>query len=381
MLSSIKFTSSRTNRSYFSEWWRTIDRLGLTLLLLSIASGLILSLAASPAASARLGLDDPFYFFFRQLVFVTLGLSGAFFISSLSHNNARRIGVLVLLGALLLLISLPFIGYEVKGANRWIRLGSLSLQPSEFIKPAFIVFAAWIFSSVKSNNSIQAGLIVTLIWLLIISLLLGQPDVGQAFLLTVCFAAVCFFGGISIRGTMTFVLVIMGLVSLAYLKLNYFRVRIEKFLSPSTSDTYQIDKAIEAISNGGFLGRGPGEGAVKYSLPDGHTDYIFAVTVEEFGYLISTFLIILLGSFVLRGFRNAVRLNDYFSQLAVAGLATMIGVQLLINLFVNLNMMPSKGMTLPFISYGGSSMLALCFAAGLILSFTRKRPGAYGYGE
>jgi cell division protein FtsW len=255
------------------------------------------------------------------------------------------------------------------------------LQPSEFVKPAFIVFAAWIFSAVKSNNSIQAGLIVTLIWLLIISLLLGQPDVGQAFLITVCFAAVCFFGGISIRGTITFILVIMGLVSLAYLKLNHFRVRIEKFLSPSTSDTYQIDKALEAISNGGFLGRGPGEGAVKYSLPDGHTDYIFAVTVEEFGYLISSFLIILLGSFVLRGFRNAVRLNDYFSQLAVAGLATMIGVQLLINLFVNLNMMPSKGMTLPFISYGGSSMLALCFAAGLILSFTRKRPGAYGYGE
>ena len=254
MLSSIKFTSSRTNRSYFSEWWRTIDRLGLTLLLLSIASGLILSLAASPAASARLGLDDPFYFFFRQLVFVTLGLSGAFFISSLSHNNARRIGVLVLLGTLLLLISLPFIGYEVKGANRWIRLGSLSLQPSEFVKPAFIVFAAWIFSSVKSNNSIQAGLIVTLIWLLIISLLLGQPDVGQAFLLTVCFAAVCFFGGISIRGTMTFVLVIMGLVSLAYLKLNYFRVRIEKFLSPSTSDTYQIDKAIEGNIKRGFFG-------------------------------------------------------------------------------------------------------------------------------
>ncbi len=381
MLSSMKFISARTDRSYFSEWWRTIDRLGLSLLLLSIIAGLILSLAASPAASARLGLDDPFYFFFRQLIFVTLGLAGAFFISILSPNDARRIGVLALLGSLIILISLPFIGYEVKGAIRWLRVGSISLQPSEFIKPAFIVFVAWIFSAVKNDNSVLASFIVTLIWLFTILLLLNQPDVGQAFLLTVCFAAVCFFGGISIRGTLTFIFIIMGLVSLAYIKLHHFRVRIEKFLSPSNSDTYQIDKALEAISNGGFWGRGPGEGAVKYSLPDGHTDYIFAITVEEFGYLISTFLIILLGSFVLRCFRNAVKLNDYFSQLAVAGLATMIGVQLLINLFVNLNMIPSKGMTLPFISYGGSSMLALCFTSGLILSFTRKRPGAYGYGE
>ena len=163
--------------------------------------------------------------------------------------------------------------------------------------------------------------------------------------------------------------------------LPHVRDRISKFLSPDSADTYQTDKALEAISNGGLFGRGPGEGAVKYSLPDGHTDFIFAVTVEEFGFLISMFLIILLAGFVIRCFRNALKLNDYFCQLAVAGLATMIGMQVVINLFVNLNMAPSKGMTLPFISYGGSSMLALCFTAGLILSFTRKRPGAYGYGQ
>ena len=167
----------------------------------------------------------------------------------------------------------------------------------------------------------------------------------------------------------------------AYAALPHVRSRVEKFLNPDTADTYQTDKALEAISNGGFFGRGPGEGAVKYSLPDGHTDFIFAVTVEEFGFLISMFLIMLLAGFVIRCFRNALKLNDYFSQLAVAGLATMIGMQAVINLFVNLNMAPSKGMTLPFISYGGSSMLALCFTAGLILAFTRKRPGAYGYGQ
>ena len=167
----------------------------------------------------------------------------------------------------------------------------------------------------------------------------------------------------------------------AYLALPHVRARVQAFTSPNTADSYQTDKAIEAISSGGFFGQGPGEGVVKYSLPDGNTDFIFALTVEEFGFLISVILILLLASLVIQSFRNALRLNDYFCQLATAGLATMIGMQTIINLFVNLNMVPSKGMTLPFISNGGSSMLALCFTAGLILAFTRRRPGAYEYGR
>ena len=180
-------------------------------------------------------------------------------------------------------------------------------------------------------------------------------------------------------------LLMMGISTLgavlAYFSLPHVRDRIGRFINPDGADTYQTDKALEAIQSGGFFGRGPGEGSVKFSLPDGHTDYIFAILAEEFGFLLSIFLVGLLAAFVLRSFRNALRLNDYFSQLAVAGLATMIGIQTIINLFVNLNMAPSKGMTLPFISYGGSSMLALCFSAGLILAFTRRRPGAYGYGQ
>jgi len=338
-------------------------------------------MAASPAASVRLGLENPFYFLFRQGLFVTVGLIGAFILSLMTPSNARRVGILALLGSVGLMFLLPYIGHEVKGATRWFRIGPLGLQPSEFAKPAFIVFAAWMFSVRKRDSNVPAVAIVFAVYLGLIVLLIGQPDFGQSFLLTLCFAAVFFFAGLSLGWVLFMMSISIFGAIVAYMSLPHVRSRVEKFLSPDSSDTYQTDKALEAISNGGFFGRGPGEGAVKYSLPDGHTDFIFAVTVEEFGFLISMFLIILLAGFVIRCFRNALKLNDYFSQLAVAGLATMIGMQVVINLFVNLNMAPSKGMTLPFISYGGSSMLALCFTAGLILSFTRKRPGAYGYGQ
>ena len=374
-------SSSRTNRSIVGEWWRSVDHITLGFLVCLIGACLILSMAASPAASLRLGIENPFHFLYRQALFVILGLSGAFIMSLLTPSNARRICVITLLGAVLLMFLLPSIGYEVKGATRSIKLGSFSIQPSEFAKPAFIVFAAWMFSVRNRNDNVPVVTIVFATYVTLIALFISQPDFGQSFLLTLCFAAVFFFAGLSLGWVLFIISLSLFGAFTAYMALPHVRDRISKFLSPDSSDTYQTDKALEAISNGGLFGRGPGEGAVKYSLPDGHTDFIFAVTVEEFGFLISMFLIILLAGFVIRCFRNALKLNDYFCQLAVAGLATMIGMQVVINLFVNLNMAPSKGMTLPFISYGGSSMLALCFTAGLILSFTRKRPGAYGYGR
>lgn len=372
--------ASRTRRTPVGEWWRSVDQIQLGLLIVLIGAGLILSMAASPAATTRLDYDNPFFFLYRHGVFATLGLGGAIFISFLGPTWARRLGIVSLFGAIALMTMLPFIGYEVKGAVRWIRLGAFSLQPSEFAKPAFVVFAAWMFSVRKRDPNVPSVAIVFTVFALIIGLLITQPDFGQSFLLTLGFAAVFFFAGLSL-GWLLFMMgvSIIGVVA-AYLALPHVRARIAAFKSPDSADSYQTDKALEAIANGGFLGRGPGEGAVKYSLPDGHTDFIFAVTVEEFGFLISVVLIILLASFVFRAFRNALQLNDYFSQLAVAGLATLIGMQMVINLFVNLNMAPSKGMTLPFISYGGSSLLSLCFTAGLILAFTAKRPGAYGYG-
>ena len=369
--------TSRSRRFLITEWWRSIDQVMLVLLLCLLAAGIVLSMAASPAAAHRLGVDQPFYFLIKHLTFVFIGLSGAIFVSLFEPRGARRIGVLVLIGAAAMMAILPSIGYEVKGAVRWMRIGPFGLQPSEFAKPAFIVFAAWIFSAARRDPNIPAVPIVLAIYAVLVFMLIRQPDFGQSFLLTLCFAAVFFFAGVSLG----WVLVMMGLTMLgafgAYMALPHVRARVSTFLSPDKADSYQTEKALEAIASGGFFGRGPGEGAVKYSLPDGHTDFIFAVTVEEFGFLISAILIVLIAAFVVRAFSNALRLNDQFCQLATAGLATMIGMQAIINLCVNLNMAPSKGMTLPFISSGGSSILALCFTAGLILAFTRRRPGAY----
>ncbi len=373
--------TSRSQRTLIGEWWRSIDQVTLTLMIILMGAGLILAMASSPAAVARLDYANPFYFLYKQMFFAGLGLGGAVFISLMSVDYARRIGVLTLLGSIAVMLALPYVGYEVKGAVRWVRVGPLGLQPSEFAKPAFIVFAAWMFAMKKRQPKLQAVPIVFAVYLGLIAMMISQPDFGQSFLLTLCFAAVFFFAGLSL-GWVLFMLcvTILGVVA-AYSALPHVRARVEAFMSPNTADSYQTDKALEAIASGGFFGRGPGGGNIKYSLPDGHTDFIFAVTVEEFGFLISAMVIMLLAAFVARAFSNALRLNDYFCQLATAGLATMIGMQMVINLFVNLNMAPSKGMTLPFLSYGGSSMLALCFSAGLILAFTRRRPGAYAYGR
>ncbi|WP_298918539.1 putative peptidoglycan glycosyltransferase FtsW [uncultured Algimonas sp.] len=369
--------TSRSQRFLLTEWWRSIDQLTLMLLLCLLCAGLVLSMAASPAASHRLGIGSPFHFLLRHGLFAVAGFSGAVVVSLFTPRGARRIGILALFGSILVMAALPLVGFEVKGAVRWIRLGAFSLQPSEFAKPAFIVFAAWMFAAAKRDPNVPAVLIVLGVYASMILMLITQPDFGQSFLLTLCFAAVFFFAGMSIG----WLLVMLGVTMMgafgAYLALPHVRARVSAFLSPDRSDSFQTDKALEAISGGGFFGRGPGEGAVKYDLPDGHTDFIFAVSVEEFGFLISAMLIALIAAFVIRAFSNALRLNDQFCQLATAGLATLIGMQAIINLCVNLNMAPSKGMTLPFISYGGSSLLSLCFAAGLILAFTRRRPGAY----
>lgn len=373
--------TSRSRRTLIGEWWRSVDQVTLSLLICLLGAGLILSMAASPAAAARLDYSNPFFFLYRHMFFVGLGVTGMFIVSLFDAVNARRLAVLALLGSFLIMLALPIIGFEVKGATRWVRVGPLSLQPSEFAKPAFIVFAAWMFSIRKRDSGVPSVAIVFTVYIALIGLLITQPDFGQSFLLTLGFAAVFFFAGLSLG----WLLIMLGIsvcgAIAAYAALPHVRARVQAFTSPNTADSYQTDKALEAISSGGFFGRGPGEGAVKYSLPDGHTDFIFAVTVEEFGFLISMILVVLLAAFVVQSFRNALRLNDYFCQLATAGLATLIGMQTVINLFVNLNMAPSKGMTLPFISYGGSSMLALCFTAGLILAFTRRRPGAYQYGR
>lgn len=366
--------------TFILEWWRSIDRVNFGLFLGLLSIGAILSMATSPVAAARIDRDSPFYFFFRHLIFVFMGLGGAVFVSCFSPQNARRIGVLALILGIFALFFVSLYGFTVKGATRWLRIGPLSLQPSEFIKPAFIVFAAWMFTATRRDPRVAGKMIVFAVYALLILLLIRQPDMGQSFLLTVCFAAVFFFAGLPLAWMLFFfAFTTVGGLG-AYITMPHFRSRIQRFGSADSGDTYQTDRSLEAISNGGLLGQGPGEGVFLHRVPDVNTDFVFAAVVEEFGFLISAVIVLTLGAFIYRSFRQALRLNDAFCQLAVAGLATMIGVQMLINLAVNLNMAPPKGMTLPFISNGGSSILALCFTAGLILAFTRRRPGAYAYG-
>ncbi len=375
-----KETAAKYKPSFLSEWWQSIDKVTLGLFFALLAIGVIISMATSPVAAARIDKDEPFFFLMRHLIFVFMGLGGALFLSCLSPQNARRIGILALIGSIIALILVSTHGFTVKGATRWLRVGPIGLQPSEFIKPAFIVFAAWMFTATRRDPRVAGKLIVFIVYGLIIFLLIRQPDMGQSFLLTVCFAAVFFFAGLPL-GWMLFFFAFTSIGGLgAYLTVPHFKDRIQRFSSSDSGDTYQTDRSLEAISNGGLLGQGPGEGVFLHRVPDVNTDFVFAAVVEEFGFLISAVIVLTLGAFIYRAFRQALRLNDAFCQLAVAGLAMMIGVQMLINLAVNLNMAPPKGMTLPFISNGGSSMLALCFTVGLILAFTRRRPGAYVYG-
>ena len=372
--------SSSIIPQFLSQWWRSIDRINLGIFLILLSIGLILSMATSPVAAARIDHEDPFFFFFRHMTFISMGLGGAVVLSFFSPENARRLGVVALIAGIIALILVSTHGFTVKGATRWLRVGPLSLQPSEFIKPAFIVFAAWMFTATRRDPRIAGKMIVFAVYGLLLLLLVQQPDMGQSFLLTVCFAAVFFFSGLPL-GWMLFFFAFTSVGGLgAYITMPHFRDRIQRFGSSNSGDTYQTDRSLEAISNGGLLGQGPGEGVFLHRVPDVNTDFVFAAVVEEFGFLISAVIVMTLAAFIYRAFRQALRLNDAFCQLAVAGLSTMIGMQMLINLAVNLNMAPPKGMTLPFISNGGSSILALCFTVGLILAFTRRRPGAYAYG-
>jgi len=361
----------------FSIWWRGIDRTFLFTVLTLIATGLILALAASPAAAERVGEDDPFHFLYRQGVFAGLSLFGVLAVSTLDARNARRLAVLALVSALILMVATLAIGYEVKGAQRWLRIGSFSLQPSEFLKPGLIVTAAWLFAEEKRGAPIPGRLIAVGLFLVAVALLMAQPDFGQSVLLALVFGGVFFASGLSWAWVALFGAFGAGGAGLAYLFLPHVATRVDTFLNPEGGDNYQVEQAREAIGRGGLIGVGPGEGEVKHQLPDAHTDFIFSVAAEEFGLMASLSLIALFSILVARAWTQAMRLTDHFSQLAVSGLALQFALQALINISVNLNLIPPKGMTLPFLSYGGSSMLALAFSAGLVLAFTRRRPGAY----
>ena len=369
---------ARTDRTALGIWWWTTDRwlLGATALLVTL--GVLLSFASSPAAAARIGLDDQFHFAIRQCLFAAMAAVILLSVSMLSPKGVRRTAFFVYAASIGIMIALPFIGHNAKGATRWLQFAGFTLQPSEFMKPALIVLVSWMFAEGQKGEGVPGVSIAFLLYFIAVGLLLIQPDVGQTVLITIAFGAAFWMAGVPISWIMGLgAVALCGLMS-TYFLFDHVQARVQKFLSPDRADTHQITRAAEAIHAGGLFGRGPGEGVMKRHVPDLHTDFIYSVAAEEYGLVFSLALISLFAFVVVRGMMKAMKLSDGFEQVAAAGLFVLVGQQAMINVAVNLNMIPTKGMTLPFISYGGSSMLAMGLTLGLALALLRKRPGAYG---
>jgi len=362
---------SRTDTSMLSNWWWTVDRWLLVTLVSLLGLGIVMTLGASPAIAEKLGLE-PFHFVKRQILFLIAAIITLFGVSLLSVRWVRRLGVILFVVSLLFLVLTMMIGLEAKGARRWLSVGSFTLQASEFLKPAFIIFSAWMFSEVHKTPGFKGWTIAIISYVIVVMLLISQPDFGQTILISLIWATQFFMAGLP----MVWVLGLAGLgmagIFLAYSRIHHVADRINSFFYPENSDTFQVDTALNALRSGGLFGRGPGEGAVKKILPDAHTDFIFAVTGEEFGVLLCLFLIGVFAAIVLRSMIKIMKETDLFIFLAVSGLIIQFGLQAFINLGVNLSILPSKGMTLPFISYGGSSMLSIAIAMGMVLALTRS---------
>ena len=364
---------TRADRSVLSDWWFTVDRLMFFALLLLMATGLMLSLAASPPIAERFDLE-PFYFVRRHALLLLPAVLIMFTVSTLTPKQIRRTALIVFVLGIGLMILILFLGPEIKGAKRWLQVGAFSLQPSEFVKPAFIVLTAWLFNESQKRKDVPGLELAILLYGIFALLLVLQPDFGQTLLVTLVWGALFYMAGINL-----FWILALGAVGLAGVATAYFLVphvtsRIDRFLDPASGDTYQADRSIDSFLHGGWFGRGPGEGTVKDVLPDSHTDFIFAVAAEEYGLIACLILLTLFAFIVLRGLSKASQESNGFIRHAVAGLMMLFGLQTLINMSVNVGLLPAKGMTLPFISYGGSSLLAMALTMGFALGLTRKRP-------
>lgn len=363
----------RSATGRFLEWHRGLDWTILMSAILLLCAGLLMSLAAGPPAAERLGYGDSFYFVKRQAMFVGAAVIVMVGTSLLERVWARRLAALVFIGALSLMAFILISGQDgVKGAQRWIRMGGFGLQPSEFVKPALIVLTGWLLAQRAIYPKGPWAAITLVFFCVTLGLLLLQPDVGQSALLTAAFIVTFFVSGLPWRWAAIFAGGGAALSGLLYATLPHVRFRINSFINPTEYDTYQIDKAAEAIGRGGLFGVGPGEGKIKSSLPDAHTDFIYAVLGEEFGYIAAIGLIFIFGFIVWKGLRAAARLHDPYPRAAATGLFTLFGLQAAINIAVNVSLIPPKGMTLPFISSGGSSMLGIALTLGLALALIRR---------
>jgi cell division protein FtsW len=367
--------ASRAQPTLFGEWWWTVDRLTLAALGALMLGGIVLCLAASPPVAARIGLD-PFHFVDRQVLFLIPAAAVLIGTSFLSPREIRQVAILVFAVSIVLVAITPYFGAEIKGARRWLVILGVNIQPSEFLKPAFVILIAWLFGESVKRPEMPANTIALALLVAVVTLLVVQPDFGQTMLIALVWGALFYMAG------MRFIWVLgLGAFASAGLMVAFFTVphvaqRINRFIDPASGDTFNIDIATESFIRGGWFGRGPGEGTIKRILPEGHTDFVFAVAAEEFGVVLCLILVSLFAFIVIRSLTKAMRTEDPFIRFAAAGLAILFGMQSAINMAVNLHLIPAKGMTLPFVSYGGSSLISLAYGMGMLVALTRERPRA-----
>ncbi len=363
---------SRADTSVVAEWWRTIDKTMLTAVLFLMLAGMLLSFAASPPVAERIGFDS-FHFIKRHAVYLLAAVG--FFIGASFFNSqqVRRVSLLLFVLSVIMLLAILFIGMEAKGSKRWLLIAGFTIQPSEFIKPAFVVITAWLFSENSRRPEIPGNLFSIILVGIVCALLIAQPDFGQTMLVAVVWGTMFFLAGMS-----WIWIIMMGIIGIAgigaaYMFFPHVAGRMDRFIT-GEGDNFQVDTGLQAIVHGGWMGQGPGEGTVKKILPDGHSDFPFAVAAEEFGIIVAIVLVLVFAYIVLRGLYHALHERDPYIRLATAGLTTMFALQAMIHLAVNLKLMPAKGMTLPFISYGGSSLVASAITMGFVIALTRQRP-------
>jgi cell division protein FtsW len=363
---------SRADRSRLAEWWFTVDRQLLVLILTLVGVGLLLSVAASPAIAMKRGFPT-YHFVIRQFVFAGIGVVVMLALSFLSPGNIRRLALAMFIASLAGLIAVLAIGTEINGAKRWLRILGQTIQPSEFMKPAFIVVTAWLFAQTKHRPDMPALAMACASLALVGGLIVSEPDIGQTTLIVIVWGALYILSGqpwIGVAG--------LGAIAaiggrLAYEFHPYIKARVDRYFSGTSGDHSQVDRAMQAFMEGGFWGRGPGEGTIKIVLPDAHTDFIFAVVAEEYGIIACLFLLALFAAIAAKAIRRAANDADNGNRLAIIGLALVFSIQALINMGVNAGLLPAKGMTLPFISAGGSSTIAVSITLGMLLALTRKR--------
>ena len=365
------FSLARNSRSVLSNWWWTVDKVLLSLILALVLVGLLLTFSASPSVANRIGADS-YHFVKRQLFFMPLALALMLFLSMQNLKTIRRVAILGYAATIVLMIFTLLWGFEVKGATRWIRLFGFTLQPSEFVKPTFIVVAAWLFDGQQKSANFPGNIISSFLFALTVGLLLLQPDFGMTVVVCAIWGFQFFLAGLSMKFVGALVVVFAGIALTAYFTLDHVHTRVNQFLASGSDLSYQVRKSLEAFQNGSLFGRGPGEGVVKMNIPDAHTDFIFAVAAEEYGFILCLFIVAVFAIIVIRSMIISLKDNNLFIILSASGLSASFGVQGIINMASTLHLMPTKGMTMPFVSYGGSSVLATALGMGMLLAITRK---------